>query len=302
MVNQLANSYKQFSQDNKISLKVLGLSGSFVQQINSATQMPEQFTRYINETRMQPFLDTYKSYSIQVLQKIEPTLNQYQSGKLQLRDAVKNTDWHPPNNFEVEQLLEPIIKSHEMLLNRGMDKATLSAITPGLLQAIDAKDKYQELHQAIETAKEENRKAELATIDKEKRFTKQYISRSKTSAVGEQFKSLGYPDAMLSLGRFGNPFNSTYATAQCLSSLYGSVEVTKSEKQVEINFGKSGVFGMKPQYTMKLALVKDYVAQYVPMDLINHEETAISTIRDKFYSFVQLVRNCEKRNGIKLIN
>lgn len=302
MISRLANTYKQFSQGNNIPLKDLGLSGSFEQQINSATKMPAQFTHYINEMRMQPYLDTYKTYAVKVLQKVEPMLSQYQSGKLVLKDAVKNPDWHPPNSFEVEALLEPIIKSHQMLLNRGMDKAMLSAITPGLAQVIDARDKYQELHEAIQIAKEENSKAELAAIEKEKRITEQYISRAKTSTIAQHFNSIGYPDAMLSLGRFGNPFDSTYATVQCLSSLYGAVEVTKSGKLVEINFGESGVFGIKPQYTMKLKLVKDYVTQYVPMDFISHEETASTTGRAKLFNFAGLVRQCEKRNGIKLIN
>lgn len=107
---------------------------------------------------------------------------------------------------------------------------------------------------------------------------------------------------MLSLGRLGNPFDSTYATVQCLSSLYAVVEVSKSGKKVEINFGDNGVFGIKRQYTMKLKLVKDYVAQYVLMDLISHDETAITTSRGKVLDFVNLVRQCEKRHGIKLIN
>lgn len=302
MIGNLARTHKAFSQENSISLKELGLSSSLEQQLNSATKMPAQFSQYLDEKRFQPFLDTYKIYSINVIQTVDPILNQHQSGKLVLREAVANHNWRAPELFELEQLLEPIIKSHQMLLNRGMDKAMLSAITPGLTQVIDARNKYQELHEAIQIAKEENSKAELVAIEKDKRLTVQYISRSKTSTIAQQFNSIGYPDAMLSLGRFGNPLDSTYATVQCLSSLYGAVEVTKSGKLVEINFGESGAFGIKPQYTMKLKLVKDYATQYVPMDFISHEETASTTGRAKIFNFADLVRQCEKRNGIKLIN
>lgn len=302
MIGNLARTHKAFSQENSISLKELGLSSSLEQQLNSATKMPAQFSQYLDEKRFQPFLDTYKIYSINVIQAVDPILNQHQSGKLVLREAVANHNWRAPELFELEQLLEPVIKSHQMLLNRGMNDKVLSDIAPTLAQAVDARDKYQLLHQAIQVAKEENSKAELAEIDKKQQLTEQYISRSKASTIAEQFNSIGYSDAMLSLGRFGNPFDSTYATVQCLSSLYSAVEVVKSGKQVEINFGESGVFGIKSQYTMKLQLVRDYVTQYVPMDFISHEDTASTTGRGKVLHFANLVRQCEKRNGIKLIN
>lgn len=129
-----------------------------------------------------------------------------------------------------------------------------------------------------------------------------YIDKAASSNIATDLASLGYPDAMLSLGRFGNPFDSTYATVQCLSSLYESVEVKQNGKMLDVVFGDSGMFGIKPKYTMALTRVTGNVAQFVIQDLINNEVSGATKPQAKLHEFAALVRNCEKRNGIKLIN
>lgn len=301
-INTVAKTYMAFSEQHNIFLGDITDNATHT-KIDSGLAMPKQFASFSTGS-LSSAEQKFNHISRQIISTVDSIIASNNTGDLNAVSIYKQSGGY--DLFDITREHSELKKQYQAF-ELFVDKySTVFDNSPNVdIPAQLVIDKYQQYKALIHKGEIEHN-TERDNLTRKKQATANasaaYLKNIKTLGVAAQFSAIGYPDAMLSLGRLGNPFDSTYATVQCLSSLYAAVEVSKSGKQVEINFGDNGVFGIKPQYTMKLKLVKDYVAQYVLMDLISHDESASTTSRGKVLHFVSLVRQCEKRNGIKLIN
>lgn len=276
--------------------------------LNLANQMES----YLTTRRFEPYLSLFDKYQQQLNTQIVPVVNQYERGALDLNKIVQTSELRHkiPSSNALSSITEALLRSAEMLENRGLDKARLASVHATLDVAKEMSVKFLNLRKALQTAADENRhqeaiKQQQAAIKQQQAAakTKQYFAKAQTTEAANSFKALGYPDAIFSLGKFGPPILSTYAVVHCLSSRFGGHEIEQNGKDIDISFGKQGLFSIDSQYLLRLRLMTAHATkQYVIMDIAEPKSPATQDDMSKLFSLANNIKRCGAAEGISLVN
>lgn len=139
----------------------------------------------------------------------------------------------------------------------------------------------------------------------EKKQASRFITQAQSNIIAKKLNDLGYTDAMLSFGKFGNPANSTYTVLHCFSQGKNTSEFNVKEKDnvLSVSFGKKvdDIFFI-PKETLKLSLAQHYVEQYIIVDYVVHKSKKVLTPFAKLGEIYQRIKSCEKQFKIKLVH
>ncbi|MCG7566612.1 hypothetical protein MHM95_09945 [Pseudoalteromonas sp. CnMc7-15] len=292
------------TQSGNVDMKDM-LTYSDRELLPKTSNVSQQFNSYLKDTRYEPYLAVFNQYATKLNKQINPFIDQHAKGQLDLQTIMQSPNWRAqlPNEFELESILEALMRSGEMLENRGLPAENINQVKAILAEAQSTKTKFLAAHKSIQQAEKENNRQIMRAEERAKENSRQYAVAAQSSEAAQSLRDLGYPDAMFSFGQYGNPIDSTYAVVHCLSSHFGGHEVEKNGKAIEISFGKKGLFSLDTQYVLRLSFVTAYgTQQYVIVDTAEPNNPATQDGMSKIIGLAQRIKSCGSSSGISLIN
>ncbi len=291
------------AQSGNVDMKDL-LTYSDKEVLTKVSNVSQQFDSYLRDARYEPYLAIFNKYAARLNQNIKPLVEQHAAGQLDLQRLFQSPEWRSqiPNEFELESILEALIRSGEMLENRGLPAENISQVKGILTEAQSTKVKFLAVHESIQQAEEDNNRQIMQAREREQEKVRQYAIAAQSSEAAQSLQDLGYPDAMFSFGQYGNPIDSTYAVVHCLSSHFGGHEVAKNGKAIDISFGEKGLFSIDTQYVLRLSFVTAYgTQQYVIVDTAEPNNPANQDGMSKIIGLAQNIKSCGSSHGVRLI-
>jgi hypothetical protein len=277
-----------FKRVSRVSICCLFLFISFLSVSVMAEQLNKRQSAYIKLAS-----DTFT--------RLDQTIKQLESGAITVGDIYKKSGlfdkgaiWDgediATNFYELKEMADTYPSDLSLLIKGNEQVVSLASITALFTQ-------YEPLPMQgkVNLPLEKKQKAQQVS---------RFIALAMSNEIAKKLNELGYKDAMLSFGKFGNPANSTYAVLHCFSQGNDTSEFNVKEKDnvLSVSFGKKmdDIFFI-PKETIKLSLAQHYVEQYIIVDYVVHKSKKVLTAFAKLGAIYQRIKSCEKQFKIKLI-
>jgi len=257
----------------------------------------EQTTaQYLQNGIHQPYLE-HLEQDVELLEK--KFLSQLD--KMSEKEFINDPYWREevPTLKQANEVLDRVRKNSNTLKNLPKNTEVMSSADDLNTIATTIHEGYTSLYKQLEQesaylrAKEKEHKQLVALT------TKEYLSRSQNSKIARELNQLGYTDQILSFGKMGIPYRSTYSTLGCLGTLYSDINISQEGKSLTISYGEKGLFSFSPQYSIGLVLIHHGIQQYAITALEKHDLPAQTDMQKWTDLFMQLAQ-CQEGLNIDL--
>ncbi len=298
-LNVLVLLYKSTIENNNLDAKRF-LDG--MHAVDLYIILPSALKTFLDKGIFEPYLTEFLKVSINVKKEIAVKLQAKTENAEQLLFFATKDEIKAFENYKWK--FDKLKFIRQSLINKGIASSLLVKLDGTVSQLDISLKKYEDIMIKAKKVELKKKKEREAAVKRKEDNSKKYISNSVESNLANHLNSLGYSDAVLTFGRFGNYVGSTYAGIMCIGTLYkgSSYKLKENENNFVLTFGNNSLLNFEPEVSLDLSLMRANALQYQINDIIIHKERAKNTDIGKLQLLIDLISTCEKKNDIWLMD